>query len=234
MVAKPILVFLLAAGAAGQCQAQYASASASRALQERAAEARLDAARKTYLGRTFWVVPKPAATMRVEFREADQDGSIGSEDFVLNEPASFVVSGFATDHIESRWVQVTFKDNRVAFLRENTLFDLGPKKYPLFSQLYSFDKHQLEEDEHILPLAPAEFKLALRQRRAKDEAVRAARLARGGVKVGMNSEQVRQSSWGKPLKVNRSTGAYGVHEQWVYGEGNYIYFENGRVTSFQN
>jgi hypothetical protein len=26
---------------------------------------------------------------------------------------------------------------------------------------------------------------------------------------------------------------YGVHEQWVYGNGKYIYFDNGVVTTIQ-
>ncbi|WP_180287760.1 hypothetical protein [Janthinobacterium sp. 35] len=50
----------------------------------------------------------------------------------------------------------------------------------------------------------------------------------------MTAKQVRASNWGGPESVNRSTGTYGVHEQWVYGGGNYIYLENGVVTSIQN
>jgi hypothetical protein len=33
--------------------------------------------------------------------------------------------------------------------------------------------------------------------------------------------------------VNTSIGRYGKHEQWVYGGGQYLYFENGVVTSIQ-
>lgn len=38
------------------------------------------------------------------------------------------------------------------------------------------------------------------------------------------------SSWGTPEKRNISKGSYGVHEQWVYGSGKYLYIENGIVT----
>ncbi len=56
-----------------------------------------------------------------------------------------------------------------------------------------------------------------------------------GVKIGMTAKQViENTSWGKPNKVNRTTNRYGTREQWVYGGGNYLYFENGILTSIQN
>jgi len=33
--------------------------------------------------------------------------------------------------------------------------------------------------------------------------------------------------------INRTTGSYGTHEQWVYG-GSYLYFQNGVLTTIQN
>ena len=50
--------------------------------------------------------------------------------------------------------------------------------------------------------------------------------------IGMTSEQV-EKSWGKPRKINKSTGKYGVHEQWVYNN-KYAYIENGYLTSWQD
>lgn len=41
------------------------------------------------------------------------------------------------------------------------------------------------------------------------------------------------ASWGRPERVNRSVGSYGTHEQWVY-PANYIYFEDGILTSYQD
>lgn len=61
--------------------------------------------------------------------------------------------------------------------------------------------------------------------------------ATGEVTRGMTAAQV-ESSWGSPSKINRSVGSYGSHEQWIYDRGNsrsqYIYLENGIVTSFQS
>lgn len=56
------------------------------------------------------------------------------------------------------------------------------------------------------------------------------------IRIGMTKKQVLLS-WGQPRDVNRTVGAWGVHEQWVYGSiyaGNYLYFEDGVLTSWQD
>ncbi len=58
-------------------------------------------------------------------------------------------------------------------------------------------------------------------------------ISRGQVRIGMTAEQCR-ASWGRPNDINRSTGTWGVHEQWCYGGHNYLYFEDGILTSIQN
>lgn len=49
--------------------------------------------------------------------------------------------------------------------------------------------------------------------------------------IGMTSTEAIESL-GKPDRVNRTTGVYGQHEQWVY-KGAYLYFEDGKLKSFQ-
>ena len=50
-------------------------------------------------------------------------------------------------------------------------------------------------------------------------------------------------SWGNPNDKNNTTGSWGIHTQWVYGnpiyEANYVYLEGKdsdsmKVTSWQN
>jgi len=53
------------------------------------------------------------------------------------------------------------------------------------------------------------------------------------IKLGM-SEQQLSLSWGRPQRINRSVGSFGVHEQWIYGSGQYVYMQNGKLTSFQS
>ena len=68
----------------------------------------------------------------------------------------------------------------------------------------------------------------------------------GEIAIGMTSEEV-VASWGRPHEVNRTVGSWGVHEQWVYGYNkhygsgvtgfistNYLYIENGELTSWQD
>jgi hypothetical protein len=65
---------------------------------------------------------------------------------------------------------------------------------------------------------------------SKDECIT---VAKHHVKIGMNKEMCI-AAWGRPEDINRSVGSWGTHEQWVYGSRNYLYLENGILTSWQN
>jgi hypothetical protein len=51
--------------------------------------------------------------------------------------------------------------------------------------------------------------------------------------IGMTAEEVENSTWGKPTKINKTTYAWGTSEQWVYSGHRYIYLKNGTVTAIQ-
>jgi len=51
--------------------------------------------------------------------------------------------------------------------------------------------------------------------------------------IGMTAQQVLDSQWGQPIKKNKTITANSVSEQWVYGDGKYIYLDNGVVVSIQ-
>lgn len=55
-----------------------------------------------------------------------------------------------------------------------------------------------------------------------------------GVSIGMSQTDVLESSWGKPKRINRTINKYKTREQWVYGNGYYLYFEDGVLSSIQN
>lgn len=75
---------------------------------------------------------------------------------------------------------------------------------------------------------------AKREKAADAEAKRIrAEKKRNGVSVGMSEQDALDSSWGKPRKINRTTNAYDISEQWVY-DGGYLYFKDGLLTSIQN
>lgn len=52
-------------------------------------------------------------------------------------------------------------------------------------------------------------------------------------KVGMTADEIRQSTWGEPKSINKTTYSWGTKEQWCYSGYRYIYFENGVVTAIQ-
>lgn len=60
-----------------------------------------------------------------------------------------------------------------------------------------------------------------------------AKLASGKIWVGATARQA-ELSWGRPEEIHRTTTATKTREQWVYGSGNYLYIENGRVVAIQN
>lgn len=73
------------------------------------------------------------------------------------------------------------------------------------------------------------------KKKAADEKAEIAQRRREGVQIGMTAERAMQSSWGRPARVNRTVTGSTVREQWVYpGHHNYLYFENGILTSVQN
>jgi len=74
------------------------------------------------------------------------------------------------------------------------------------------------------------------QRPSMDEKIKNYILA-GKVAMGMTRGQVC-ASIGDPRHINRSVGAWGIHEQWVYGSDirryYYLYFEDGILTAWQD
>lgn len=85
-------------------------------------------------------------------------------------------------------------------------------------------------------LLDAAYKTAQLQDEAnvrKGVAAEKARKKSEGVRVGMSQEEVLASQWGKPRKINRTTNASAVSEQWVY-DGGYLYFRDGVLQTVQN
>lgn len=81
--------------------------------------------------------------------------------------------------------------------------------------------------EKLVPLAAKQAEDAIRRIDSINSVM--------GIKVGMTSDQVLKAElWGRPVRVNSTTGSYGTREQWVYGAGKYVYLERGIVTAIQH
>lgn len=49
--------------------------------------------------------------------------------------------------------------------------------------------------------------------------------------IGMTTSEVRNSTWGEPIDINKTTYEWGTTEQWCYPNYKYIYFDDGIVTA---
>lgn len=54
---------------------------------------------------------------------------------------------------------------------------------------------------------------------------------KGELVLGMKAADAK-ASWGAPEKINRTVGAFGTNEQWIFGD-TYVYFDNDTLTSWQ-
>lgn len=50
-------------------------------------------------------------------------------------------------------------------------------------------------------------------------------------KIGMTANEAKETNWGEPNKINKTTYSWGITEQWCYSKNRYIYLEDGIVTA---
>ncbi len=50
----------------------------------------------------------------------------------------------------------------------------------------------------------------------------------------MTATEVRNSTWGNPSKLNKTTTKYGVHVQWVYSSGRYFTLMMALIHQYKN
>ena len=56
-------------------------------------------------------------------------------------------------------------------------------------------------------------------------------------RIGMTTWEARESTWGTPDDINRTTNTMGTQEQWIYrgygmyGKTKYLFFNNGQLSS---
>ncbi len=55
-------------------------------------------------------------------------------------------------------------------------------------------------------------------------------ILQGKVQIGMTKKMCIEA-WGEPDDINKTSGSWGVHEQWIYNLSSFLYFENGVLRS---
>lgn len=228
------VVFLfLMLGFASHTSAQYKTEKefiAEKQKEEQAEkQAAFDKRASSIVGRTFWIKPNPKAIFHISFRDLARRS--GSEKFFVTTVNSFTVLGIEKGEDGEHYAKVEFPDGKIGYLElDSKELNIGAKKVKLIP-LIEGGETMLDYEEYLYPVPPEQFIAAYQAR--KNSQKNGAK-PKSGVRLGMSVEQVLASNWGKPMSVNKTTTTRGSSEQWVYGSNNYLYFDNGILTSIQN
>ncbi|MEI8273408.1 MAG: hypothetical protein WCG08_12365 [Paludibacter sp.] len=164
----------------------------------------IDIARKLLIGKQLYILSK----------EWTNDDSNKARKWV---PVSITAIGVGSD--ENQPVKIVFEYNKKEYYVEISLSKTNTDKDGVFSDDYSFSKlFTFTNPKLKYPKIPTDIWSLICNEK---------------VRIGMTKQQCRLS-WGEPESINKSSGSWGVHEQWVYGSNSYLYFQNGVLSSIQN
>lgn len=244
-----LMIGLMGAGIAQVASARYSDAQPAESRESKVATHRAKVADyyESLKGKTFWLVPAKEMSsgpypvkvkinffnrlpQAVDYFEAMNTLSAGL--FTLTDTDTFTIIDVSPslnhydDVIRDHYfIRVKFSDGREGYTEGGNIFGhvrgASSVDPALKIQMKGFD-YVYSTDPALAPKPKASAKIA-RNAAPKD-----------GVRIGMSGASVLASSWGRPQSVNRTTTASGTREQWVYGAGNYLYFENGVLTAVQN
>lgn len=193
------------------------------------------------VGKTFWIYFGREDCRWHAPKLREQPNIISTRYYKATTPTKVTLAGLVQplDHL-SQFYKVLINDNAIAYVHANTS--------PFLDIPADVDDLSVEK-RCVLPFPPEVVKErveALSARRqadaamlkaANEEEVAAAEALRmkPGAKIGMIERQViEETSWGKPIRVNRTTTAKGQFEQWVYEGNRYLYFTDGKLTAIQD
>jgi hypothetical protein len=130
-----------------------------------------------------------------------------------------------------------FGDTRCERVKSGKFVSDGsePKKFRMGSSIGTFPSgemhHAIFSDGRTGFIDDIEFKY---ETTTHDPALVAADCKRrGDPKIGMTTKEVIATCWGRPHHVNRTENSNVISDQFVYGNGRYVYLENGVVRSVQ-
>jgi hypothetical protein len=166
--------------------------------------AQLEVVRKKYLKRTFWLKTPELGSYN---DKTDVYGDVKYKHLQF-EPVTIINIIIYTEPILNwQYYRATVKTNKGIL----GYFDFNGDDYSIANDVY-------------LTNPVTTYKLT---------AAQVATVRKGDIYLGMSKKIVTLIK-GEPDHVNTTTSSYGTHEQWVYGNNEYYYFENGKLTTVQN
>jgi hypothetical protein len=204
------------------------------------------------VGTTIWYAPHPGCLDKV----AKKHSKTGPpERFLPEQPTSLVIKDVKFDRIYLYQFEMSSGPEYVGATDANQVLDainLPPFDASTFYSRCYFPADPAVVESELRQRDPIAFKVYSgyspegRQAKIKQmldsdksdfEAGKRlmAEMRKPAARLGMSREQViNKTNWGKPLSVNSTTMTDKKTEQWVYGEGSYLYFTNGVLTAIQN
>jgi len=181
-------------------------------------------------GKTFWFHPNSNVFSRCRRIEFYENGKKLSIDFQSQLKLNFE---FRDEILKVKINEQIDGTTKIEF------FDKSMFAYENDSQYLNICFSDVAPTEHTLKLLQIqkneEDRKANNQKQIqKAEEERIAKNRKGGVRIGMTAKHVREKTdWGEPKSINSTITSRGTREQWVYGDGDYLYFRNGILDAIQ-
>ena len=142
------------------------------------------------------------------------------------------------EYLENEYWKVKYK-NHIGYILGSTFLGTSLKvtskmdeAVKVFKKKVSNDSIKKMEEFKKECIAMKEERLSRLLSEYTEEEVR--KIESQEIWIGMNTNAAKEM-FGYTSNINRSTGSWGVNEQWVYRKkGMYLYFQNGKLTSWQD
>jgi hypothetical protein len=204
---------------------------------------------RAHIGKKYWVRrPLPGQAPKAlfcnsneppPFKENPRDCPVEKQGVEKSEP--FIIEDvlIAKPDTARSWLKIKFESGKTAYISPQDFTENRYREDRVSVALYGID-YALSNSGWIFELYPEGVLDRRRAQLERDQPARAQeqlekeRAVRGSLLyVGMTTQQVLNSSWGRPDSVNIVSDGSRTLEQWTYGAGNTLYFDRGRLRSFQ-
>ncbi len=204
---------------------------------------------RALIGKKYWVRrPLPGQAPKALFCDSKEPPpskenplTCPGEKFGVEKPETFTITDVAITkpNPAHSWLKIQFESGRIAHMNPQDFTEHRYREDRIATTLYGIE-YALANSGWIFDEYPESV---LNRRRAQlersaperaQEQLEKERVVRGSLlHAGMTAQQVLNSSWGRPNAVSIVTEGSRTLEQWDYGAGNVLYFDRGRLHSFQ-
>lgn len=126
--------------------------------------------------------------------------------------------------------EIKINNNDIGYMTWPSGYDLLHEVEDVYVTTYNIEDYNIFCMLHENPV-DAIAKAKQNEMEAQKESERISKLP--SPRIGMTKKQAQKTNWGLPSKINYTITNDAKREQWVFGDGYYLYFTNGRLTAMQ-